>query len=509
MIFQGKEINKDQEIETEVCIIGSGAGGGVLAKELAEAGISVVLLEEGSNNLPKDFDFRENLMLPKLFQENGGRTTKDMGIIITQGKGIGGSTVHNICLSFRPVPAIIDRWRKEAGVSFKFQDLVPYFEKVEKQLEITRIREDQININNRLFREGCEKLGIKAQIPLHNRKNCAGCGFCEIGCKLDNKQNVQKVYIPLALKAGAKIFANCRASLVLTDQNRATGVIAEITNSETKRRYSLKIKSKVVAVAGGAIQTPALLLKSNIPGKSGLIGKRLHLHPYSPVGAFFDKEVLAWRGIPQSIYSDDFADFKKDGYGGFFMIPGFAHPGSMASISPGHGMAHWEIMKEYKNMAGGGAMAHDETNGTVTVNRYGNPEIMYWPDKSDQQIIIAGFKKVSEIFLAAGAKKVLLPFTTPTYVKSTKDLEGLEKITLKPRKITLMSVHPQGTCRMGENPATSVVNSQCESHDIKGLFICDTSVYPTSLGTPPQVPTMALGVMVAEKIVKDRVRLLS
>ncbi len=509
MIYQGKDINKDQELETEVCIIGSGAGGGVLAKELAESGISVILLEEGAYNQPKDFNFRENIMLPKLFQENGGRNTNDMGITITQGKGLGGSTVHNICLSFRPVSAMIERWQREAGVSFKYQDLIPYFEKVEKQLEIKPILEEQVNLNNRIFREGCQKLGLKAQIPNHNRKDCMGCGFCEVGCKLDRKQNVLKVYIPLALKSGAKIYANCRAKQVLTDGKKATGVIAEIINPENNKQYSLKIKSKVVAVAGGAIQTPVLLLKSNIPNKSGLIGKTLHLHPYCPVGAFFDKEILGWRGIPQSMYCDDFADFKKGGYGGFIMIPGFAHPGSMAGITPGYGKAHWEIMKEYTKMAAGGAMAHDETNGTVSVNRYGNPEIKYWPDKSDQQIIIAGFKKVSEIYLAAGAKKVLLPFTTPTYAKSTKDLQGLENITLKPRKITIMSVHPQGTCRMGEDPLTSVVNSQCESHDIKGLFICDTSVYPTSLGTPPQVPTMALGVMVAEKIVKDKVRLLT
>lgn len=509
MISQGKDITRDIVLETEVCVVGSGAGGGVLAKELSEAGISVVLIEEGSYRLPATFNFREDFMIPQFFQESGGRTTKDMGIIITHGKGIGGSTLHNVCLSFRPVPAIIERWRKEYGVSFKFDDLVPYFEKVEKQVEVNKIREDQVNRNNKAFRTGCINLGIKAQIPMHNRKNCAGCGFCEIGCMLNNKQNVQKVYIPLALNAGAKIFADCKAHKITTDGKKITGVIAEITNPETKKRYSVKIRSKVVAVAGGAINTPVLLIKSNIQSKNGLVGNNLHLHPYCPVGAFFDGEILGWRGIPQSMYCDDFAEFKKDGYGGFFMITGWAHPGTMASITPGFGNEHWEIMKEYSSMAAGGAMVHDETNGTVSVNRHGLPEISYWPEKQDQQTIIAAFKKMAEVYLAAGAKKVLLPFTRPTYVKSVKDLEGIEKMELKPRQITIMSVHPQGTCRMGEDPVKSVVNSKCEFHDIKGLFICDTSVYPTSLGTPPQIPTMSLGVMVADNIVKDKTRLLS
>ncbi|MFN8672229.1 MAG: GMC family oxidoreductase [Candidatus Sericytochromatia bacterium] len=510
MIFQGKNINNDITLETEVCIIGSGAGGGTLAKELAEKGINVVLLEEGGYHTPQDFNFRENTMIPKLFQESGGRNTKDMSIIITHGKGIGGSTVHNICLSFRPEKAMINRWRKEYNVSFTYEDLIPYFEKVEKDLEIKAVREDQINLNNDIFRKGCENLGLKAKIPNHNRNNnCAGCGFCELGCKLDSKNNVLKIYIPLASKNGAKIYADCKVNKILLDGNKVTGVVGEIINPDTKRKHRIVIKSKVVVSACGAINTPILMFKSGIESKSNLIGQSLHLHPYSPVVGFFDYDIYGWKGVPQSIYCDDFAEFKKDGYGGFIMIPGFAHPASSASLTPSHGKAHWEVMKDYKRTAAGGAMAHDETNGSVKMNRSGNPEITYWPQKSDQKIIIEGFKKTAEIYLAAGATKVLLPFTEPFYVKSAKEMEGLENTELKPRKITLMSVHPQGTCKMGEDPHNSVVNSNCEFHNIKGLFVCDTSVYPTSLGTPPQVPTMALGVMVAEKIFKDKVRLLS
>lgn len=510
MIFQGKNINNDIVIETEVCIIGSGAGGGTLAKELSEKGIKVILLEEGSYNLPQDFNFRENKMIPKLFQESGGRNTTDMSVIVTHGKGVGGSTVHNICLSFRPEKAIIERWQKEYKVGFNYDDLVPYFEKVEKDLEIKPIREDQINLNNDIFRKGCEKLGLNAKIPNHNRNsNCAGCGFCELGCKLDSKNNVLKIYIPLALKNGAKIYSDCKVEKILLDGNKVSGVKGEITNHETKKKYRIFVKSKVVVSSGGAINTPILLMKSGISSKSNLIGKTLHLHPYSPVVGFFDQEIQGWKGIPQSIYCDDFADFKKDGYGGFILIPGFAHPGSSASLTPSHGKEHWEIMKEYPRTAAGGAMAHDETNGKINVNTSGNPEITYWPEKSDQKIIIDGFMKMAEIYLSAGAKKVLLPFTDPFYVKSMKDMEGLEKLELKPRKITLMSVHPQGSCRMGEDTNNSVVNSNCEFHNVKGLFICDTSVFPTSLGTPPQVPTMSLGVMVAEKIYKDKIRLFS
>lgn len=508
MIFQGKNINNDVHIESDICVVGSGAGGGVLAKELAEAGFSVTLIEEGGYHTPEDYNLRENTMIPKLFQESGGRNTKDMSVIVTHGKGVGGSTVHNICLSFRPERAMIERWQREYHVNFDYDDLIPHFEKVEKELNINKIREDQINLNNEIFRQGCQKLGLNAQVPNHNRNNnCAGCGFCELGCKLDSKNNVLKIYIPLAIKAGARIYSDCKVNRVIVENKKAVGVVGEVFNSETKKKHKVVVRSKVVAVSGGAINTPVLLLKSGIESKSGLIGKSLHLHPYSPVVAFFDKDIYGWKGVPQSIYCDDFADFKKTGYGGFIMIPGFAHPGSSASLTPSHGKAHWEVMKEYKRTAAGGAMAHDETDGSIVVNRYGNPEITYWPIKSDQEIIINGFKKVAEIYLAAGAKKVLLPFTDATYVTSTKELEGMEKLELKPRKITLMSVHPQGTCKMGEDTKKSVVNSDCEFHGIKGLYICDTSVYPTSLGTPPQVPTMAMGVKVAKSIIRDKVRL--
>jgi len=504
MLFQGKEINCDQHLSADVCIVGSGAGGGVLAKELAEKGISVILLEEGKYFQPLlDFNLREEKMLPKLFQENGGRTTGNLGVTITHGKGIGGSTLHNINLCFRTVPAIVERWQHEDGITFNYEKLIPYFEKVEKTLEINQIKEEQVNTNNLIFREGCEKLGITAKIPFHNRKDCLSCGFCELGCKFDRKQNVAKVYIPLALKAGADIYSDCKVERVIISGRRPTGVSGEIFNRETGRKYKIIVKSKVTVVSAGAIHTPVLLQKSNVPDPKKLIGKTLHLHPYCPVGAVFDREVYGWKGIPQSMYTDDFADFKKTGYGGFTIIPGFAHPGSMAGIVPGSGKEHWEIMKDYVRMAAGGAMVHDETNGTVSVNRFGNPVVNYWPDQEDQRQIIAGFKKTAEIYLAAGAKKVLLPYTTPVLIKSMDDLARIDSSELSPRKVTIMSVHPQSSCRMGENPAKAVVNSRCEMHSLKGLYLCDTSVYPTSLGSPPQVTTMALGTMVADNIRDD------
>ncbi|RME04954.1 MAG: hypothetical protein D6812_03830, partial [Deltaproteobacteria bacterium] len=407
MLIRGRDVEAPFRMEGEVCVVGSGAGGAVAAGETAVAGRKTILLEEGSYLKGTDFTQREDEMIPRIFQDQGGRTTRDMSISILQGRGVGGSTVHNTCLSFRPERAILERWREEYGVEIGLDDLLPDIERVEKTLRVVEVKPEEVNRNNELFRLGCERLGIPARRPFHNREDCLGCGFCELGCVFDRKRDMLNTYIPMGLAAGMTLCSDFRVERIVHRRGRVLGVRGIVLDTETGTpRHPFEIRAPRVIVAGGAINTPVLLERSGLAGP--LTGKTLHLHPSVAVAGFFREKVEGWNGTPQTIYTDHFATFKKNGYGGYFLIPGFAHPAGTASMLPGLGRAHFTLMKRFPHMAVAGVLLHDETCGRVRAGKHGQPQISYWPSGVDQRGLMSGIEQAARILLAAGAQEVLL-----------------------------------------------------------------------------------------------------
>lgn len=507
MIAEGVNVPKGI-VECQAVIVGSGAAGAVLAKELSEAGIDVVLLEAGAHHRPeRDFNQREETMLDALFWEKGGRMTSDLGVTVVHGRGVGGSTVHNISLCVRPEKAILDRWAAEFDVrGLDLDALTPSIERVWKHLGINPMTEAQINANNRKVKEGAERLGWKGFIPHHNRIECLQTGFCELGCTYNRKQSMLITYIPKAEANGARIFASCQAERVLTEQGRAVGVVATALDRNTgKLLHTLTLRAKTVILSAGAILSPVLLMRSGLANSSGLLGRTLHLHPSSPVAGIFDERIEGWRGIPQSYIVDEFAEFYRFGYGGYVIIPVFAHPGSSAVITPGMGADHLAIMAQYAHISAAVPMIHDETMGTIRVKGK-RVELDYWPGPEDQKWFMHGIRKTAELYLAAGAKEVLLPYSPKTVVRSIKELDVVERMGIRKYGISITSVHPQSSALMSEDPSKGVVNSHCETHDVRNLFVCDTSVFPTSLGTPPMVPTAALATHTAKYLLSERRR---
>ncbi len=508
MIFEGANLPKGV-VDCQAVIVGSGAAGAVLAKELAHAGIDVIVVEAGAYHRPEtDFSQREEEMMPSLFYEQGGRTTEDLGVTVVHGRGVGGSTVHNICLCVRPEKAILDRWADEFGVTgLGMDDLAPSVDRVWKNLGVNPMTPDQMNANNQKVKDGADKLGWKGFIPNHNRVDCLQTGFCDLGCTYNRKQSMLITYIPKASERGARIFADCRADKVLTENGRASGIRVTALDRKTgKALHEFTIRAKTVILSGGAIMSPALLLQSDLANSSGLVGKTLHLHPSSPVAGFFDEPIEGWRGIPQTYIVDEFAEFYKDGYGGYVIIPVFAHPGGSATIIPQSGPVHAEVMKKYATFSAAVPMIHDETSGEISVTSSGKINLSYWPNDHDKKWFIHGIKKTAEMYLAAGAKEVMLPYSPKVTVRSVKELDVVDRLGVEKYSITMASVHPQGSVRMSEDPKKGVVNSHCESHDVSNLFVCDTSVFPTSLGTPPMIPTAAIATHTAKYLLSEKQR---
>ena len=486
-----------QEEHADVCVIGSGAGGAVAAKELAEAGLSVILLEAGENHDPTTFGNYEPEMLRRLFWESGLRRTRDNAILISQGKGVGGSTVHNLCYAVRPAQALLYKWR--------VPEIWHHFNQVEQILGVTQIQETDVNRLNAVIRQGCEAMQWRGGLQRHNRGECATCGAqCLFGCPVSKsaqegsarvgKQSMAVTYIPLALTAGAKLYSDCTAEKIHIEKGRVVGVSARMPSGK------LHVQSDRVVLAAGAINSPQLWLKSRLPNTNRQVGKNLHLHPAVFVGGVFNEPIDGHIGIPQSYYIDHFLDMKRLSDSGYLLMPAFGSQMIVAASLPGFGEDHRKLMERYRHIAALLVLLHDRTTGRVSIDYKGTPNIAYRLQRSDRQVFVEGIINAARLLFAAGATEILMPYTQHFPIKTEADLDIIRQRGIVPNDIILASSHPQGTLQMDENPNTSVVNLSGEAHAINGLFVADASLFPTSVGAPPTLTIAALATHIAHQI---------
>ncbi len=500
-----RELEEDLRQETDVCVIGSGAGGAVAAAELATGGRSVVVLEQGPHWTAPDFTQREEEMLPRLFEEAGMRQTVDGSVIILQGRNVGGSTVHNLCYSFRTPEPILRLWGREFGlVSLTPEALAPSFERVEHHLKVQRIREDEINAMNRVIRAGAEKLGYSGLVAKHNRENCVQSGFCILGCFFGAKQSMLVTYVPRAEEAGARILASARAERIEIESGRVRRVRGHAVDEAGRPGRSFEIDAKVVVLAAGAIASPDLLLRSGIANSSGRVGRNLHLHPQVMLAGFFEESLQPYRGIPQSYLVDQFIDLDRDPRSGYYLMPVTGFPALTAANLPGFGSDHFRFMKHFDHTAGLLVLLHDQSSGSVRPGpSLSRPEVRYSLEEEDRRRLAQGLVHSAELLFAGGARRVVVPYwVDPLELEPGDALDAIEQRGVREGEISISATHPQSTCAMGSDPSNSVVDAFGESHDVSGLFVADASVFPTSLGAPPQITTAALADRTARHILE-------
>ena len=491
------------ELDAEVCVIGSGAGGAVAAAELAAAGRDVVLLEQGHHWTRRDFTQREEEMLPRLFEEAGMRQTVDGTITILQGRNVGGSTVHNLCYAFRTPDPILEMWRKEHGLEeLTPEALGPSFERVERQLKVKPIEEGELNALNRIVRRGAEKMGYSGLVAQHNREGCIGAGYCILGCSYDAKQSMLITYVPRAEEAGARLFANARVEGLEAEGGRIRRVVGHGVDAAGRLGVAFSVEAPVVVLAAGAVASPDLLLRSGLANSSGRVGLGLHLHPSVVAAGVFDEPVHAYRGIPQSYYVDEFIDLASDPHTGYVLMPIAGFPILQATQLPGFGRDHFQLMKQFAHQAAMLVLLHDQSAGSVRPGpSLSRPEIRYELTPHDAAQLAQGLLHCTEVLFAAGARQVVIPrFPEPLILNREADLSIITQRGVRQGEIPMASTHPQSTCAMGSDPTRSVVGAWGESHDVSGLFVADMSVFPTSLGAPPQITTAALADRTAHHI---------
>ena len=526
MITQGRDVREDLRETVDVCIIGSGAGGAVAAKELAQAGLSVVMLEAGENHDPATFSRHTAEMLLRLFWDGGTRATHDGSVLISQGRGVGGSTVHNLCYAVRTPDAILQRWETGFGIQdLSPSDLSHSLDRVEATLGVTQIREDQVNRLNRIIQRGCQVMGWRGIVQRHNRGPCPDCSAgCLLGCPTSQpgigKQSMAVTYIPQALAAGTRLYTDCLAESVVAENGRVVGVTARFLSTATEphkhadtkpstsedsgnergAKYRLTVRSKAVVLAAGAINSPQLWLSSRLPDPGKQVGRNLHLHPAIFVAGIFDEEVDAYKGIPQSFYIDQFLDLARNPNSGYLLMPAFGPIALVAASLPSFGQEHRDLMHSHRNIAGLLVLLHDQSSGRVTVNREGSPVIRYRLNRADRASLIDGLINGAQLLFAAGASEVTLPDTRRIAIKRESDLDGIRQRGIVENDILIAASHPQGTLRMGSDSRESVVDSYGEAHAVKGLFVVDASLFPTSIGVPPMLTIAAMADRIARRM---------
>lgn len=496
-LIRASALTADVEERCDVCVIGSGAGGAVLAAGLVERGLRVVMLEEGGYHTKSEFDLQEGNAYPMLYQEQGMRATADLAITILQGRSVGGGTTVNWTTCFRTPERILDHWRAFHGVEgVDLASLAPHFEAVEERLSIEEWPVERANANNRVLWDGCRRLGWEVSGLRRNVKGCANSGYCGMGCPIDAKQSTLVTYVPDALEKGLRLFAEARVERLEVEAGKVSAVHALALgerNQPTGRR--IRIRPKVVVSSAGAINGPALLLRSGL-NENGRVGKRTFLHPVVVMAARFDERVDAFYGAPQSVASHHFVERGPEKIGFFLEVPP-VHPMLASTAFNAFGHEHQDFMRELPHIGVLIALSIDgllpgDEGGTVSLRRDGRIRIDYPIGERLVESFRASSLAMARVQFAAGAREVRSLHFEPLILRSEAELGRLERAPYGALRHTVVTAHQMGGCAMGADPETSVVDSSLRHHRIPNLFVVDGSVFPTSLGVNPSETIYAL-----------------
>lgn len=479
------------ELECEVVVVGSGAGGAVAAKELAEAGCAVILLEEGSYADRRDFAGRPLENQRKLYRASGATfSIGNVLIPIPLGRTVGGTTTINSGTCFRTPDAVLARWGKELGLTaLSPEALAPHFERVEQVLGVAPVPEQYLGGSANVIRRGAAALGMVRHGPLaRNAPGCDGQGVCCFGCPTDAKRSTNVSYVPLALRAGAELYTGVKIERVLVEGGRAVGV-AGVTSAG----QPVTVRARAVVLACGALLTPALLLRQGVANGSGQLGRNLSIHPAAACLAELAEPVALGPGVPQSYQVSELAE---EG----ILFEGVETPLEYwASALDLLGPRMTELAEAADRVASFGMMISDTSRGRVRLVR-GRTVVTYHLEEPDVARVVRGVVELSRIFFAAGARSVLSPVHGFEELRSLTDLVRLRTAKVRAADLALSAHHPLGTARMGKSAAGSVVDAEHQVHDLPGLYLMDGSVVPTALGVNPQVTIMALATRAAARL---------
>ncbi|ORE12056.1 long-chain fatty alcohol dehydrogenase [Rhizopus microsporus var. microsporus] len=491
----------------DVIIVGSGAGGGVVASQLAQAGKSVLVIEKGKYYHENDFIHTEQDGFENLYEHGGFAPSLDGSISIASGSVFGGGTTVNWCASLKLQHFVREEWAKQ-GLSYftspKFtKDVDRVFERIGATTEGVRH-----NGSNQVLIDGCRALGYPvSDIPQNTSGRPHECNSCYAGCRAGIKNGTMNTWLRDAYQHKARFLEKTKVNKVLIKHGKAVGVEC-LVNYDKK----VRIRASQVVIAGGSLQSPGILIRSGLKNKN--IGQNLRLHPCTIVVGFFDRKIRTFEGSIMTAVSGVAENLENDGYGCKLEVP-CLQPGAYSTILPWRGAAeHKEIMMRYEHCAPILILSRDkDSKGSVTYDKDDNPIVNFTVSNRDRRSLLEGILRSLDILVAAGAREV---HTGQFGVDGFKFKEEEETRIDNPRYVAwkngvssyglprdgfnMFCAHQMGTNRMGISPKASVVKPTGETWEVKNLYVADASVFPTATGVNPMVTVETVALHIADCI---------
>ncbi len=498
-VLKEKDVEKTDVLEWhDVVIIGSGPGASVLAKGLLDKGRSVLMIERGKHTDPSEFTEDEIEMVSQLYADGALQLAADFSFQVFQGSAVGGSSVVNNAVCFDTPDTILDKWNDRSHLNAGL-DLNRYKACNHEINSIIGVRnvndnppmtvDEYLNPGGKKFIEGCQKLKLDQSPNVlssvsANVLGCLGCGYCNIGCAYGKKLSMLDTVLPQSQQKHGrdklKILAGCEVLKIKSKGKRITSVIGRF---ESGRK--IEIKGKTFVVAAGAISSSILLQRSGIA--VGKAGKNVSFNIGSPISAVFPEIIDSYKGIQISHY------LQLNPSRGYVFETWYNPPMFQSTAIPGWWSDHFNNMKRYNRIACTGVLVGSESNAEARIGGLTRREIKYTPTKKDLNTLIDGLALAGEIYLAAGAECVMPnTFAYHEYNSGKNPISKMKEHIRDNADIGLGTGHPQGGNIISLDEKLGVVNNEMQVYGYDNLFVCDASLFPSSVGVNPQITVMTL-----------------
>jgi choline dehydrogenase-like flavoprotein len=476
-----------ERISADVAIVGSGAAGSVLAYRLAERGREIALLEGGKHVDPRDFTEDERIQFSNLFADGGLQLSKDTRFQVLQGKCVGGSTVVNNAVCLDIPPRTLRRWNDSDGLDAGIDEdkLIKSFKTMREWLPVYSQKGGELQAGGSLMAKGIKELGLDggAGVVDANIKDCLGSGYCNIGCAYGKKLSALDNILPRAQEKfgdGIRIFSECMAERIVTRQGRPAEVRCRLSDGN-----ELIVAANTVVVAAGAMASSLLLQRSGLGGSR--VGTGVSFNVGAPLTADFRQRLDSYDGL-QITHT-----FRPPGEDQLILESWFNPVGTQALMMPGWFRDHYENMRRYPHLSCIGVVVGSEQNGRVKTGRRGRGmKLDYVPTDADLKLMVKGTKLAGRIHFASGATRVMpMTFRSLSYT-SPEQLGELDQVVRDNTDIGLHTSHPQGGNAVSRDPEKGVVDERFKVYGSEDVYVCDASVFPSSVVVNPQLTVMAL-----------------
>jgi long-chain-alcohol oxidase len=497
--LQPVAVERDTRLDCDVCVVGSGAGGGTAAGVLAAAGLDVVVVEAGGYYDDLDFDGDELEGMRRLYLRGGNLATHDRSVDLVAGSCLGGGTVVNWMTSFRTPDDVREEWAAHGVPAFAGAEFDRSLDAVCARAAVNTDH-NRPSSRDRAMRRGLSALGWHVDAMPRNVVGCDQgrvCGYCGFGCRLGAKQSTTKTWLSDAAAAGARLVVDARAERVTVERGRATGVVARTASGHT-----LTVTARAVVAAAGALHTPVLLKRSGVGNAN--VGRHLRLHPVTALVGYMPEPTHPWEGTMQALYSEEHARL-DGGYGARYETAAI-HPGLAAGFSPWDGADDWqERAARLSHAVGVGILLRDRGSGVVRAARDGEPDVRYRLSAYDLGHVRRAFAAVARVLEAAGAEEIHSTHARglryrPGPGGRARFLAEADACGWDRGRCVFYSFHLMGSARLGGSPRTSACNEDGETWDVRDLLVADGSTFPTASGVNPMISIEAIAHMVATRL---------